>query len=296
MTSLLLAAALAWVAGAPIPEPRTEVAAAVVRGEIVVAGGLTADGTPSARVDAYSPVADRWRRLPDLPVGVHHALAASDGRRLYVVGGYGNPLGGGGPARSAFVFDAGAWHALPRLPEPHAAGGAAVLAGKLYVVGGRAASGLARHAFAFDPATRRWRLIPAPTPREHLAVTAARGKIFAVGGRMAGYDTNLRTFESWSPGATRWTRLAPLPSPRGGTGAAAAAGSIVSVGGEAPSGTIRSVYAYSLATRRWRRLPDLPTPRHGLAVAVVGTRLYAIAGGPQPGLTVSAANEHIELG
>jgi non-specific serine/threonine protein kinase len=295
MISVLVAAALMWVAGAPIPAPRTEVGAAVVRGEIVVVGGLTADGSPSARVDAYSPAADRWRRLPDLPAAVHHPLAASDGRRVYVVGGYGNPLGGGGPTRPAFVFEGGSWHALPRLPEPRAAGGAAVLGGRLYVVGGRAASGLARHAFALDLATRRWRLIPAPAPREHLAVTAAGGKIYAVGGRKAGYDTNLATFEAWSPGAARWTRLAPLPSPRGGTGAAAAAGSIVSVGGEAPSGTIRSVYAYSLSTRRWRRLPDLPTPRHGLAVAAVGTNVYAIAGGPQPGLTVSDANEHIDL-
>jgi Kelch motif len=295
MTALLLAAALSWVAGAPIPEPRTEVGAAVVRGEIVVVGGLTADGTPSARVDAYSPAGDRWRRLPDLPVGVHHPLAASDGRRLYVVGGYGNPLGGDGPSRSVFVFEGGTWRTLPRLPEPRAAGGAAVLRGRLYVVGGRGASGLGRHAFALDLATRRWRLIPAPTPREHLAVTVAAGKIYAVGGRKAGYDTNLTTFEAWSPGATRWTRLTPLPSARGGTGAAAAAGSIVSVGGEAPSGTIRSVYAYSLTTRRWRRLPDLPTPRHGLAVATVGTRVYAIAGGPQPGLTVSNANESIDL-
>jgi len=86
-----------------------------------------------------------------------------------------------------------------------------------------------------------------------------------------------------------------LPGARGGTGAAAANGSIVSIGGEAPSGTIRSVYAYSLATARWRRLPDLPTPRHGLGVAAIGTRVYAIAGGPAPGLTVSDANEHIDL-
>ena len=93
---LVLAAALGWLGGAPMPEARTEVAAAVVRGEIVVVGGLTADGTPSPRVDAYSPSADRWRRLPDLPAGLHHTLAASDGRRLYVVGGYGDPLGGGG--------------------------------------------------------------------------------------------------------------------------------------------------------------------------------------------------------
>ncbi len=268
---------------------------AVVRGEIVLVGGLTADGAPSARVDAYSPATDRWRRLPDLPAGVHHALAASDGRRLYVVGGYGNPLGGGGPTRSAYVYDNGAWHALPRLPEPRAAGGAAVLHGKLYVLGGRAAGGLARTAFALDLATRRWQLTPAPTPREHLAVTAAAGKIYAVGGRLRGYDTNLRTFESWTPGARGWTRLAPLPGARGGTGAAAAAGKIVSVGGEAPSGTIRTVYAFDLATRRWRRLPDLPTPRHGLGVVAVGSRVYAIGGGTQPGLTVSDANEHIDL-
>jgi hypothetical protein len=35
----------------------------------------------------------------------------------------------------------------------------------------------------------------------------------------------------------------------------------------------------------------LPTPRHGLGIVAVGTRVYAIGGGPQPGLTVSDANE-----
>jgi N-acetylneuraminic acid mutarotase len=153
MTFLLVAAALAWVAAAPMPEPRTEVAAAVVRGQVAIVGGLTAGGAPSPRVDVYSPAADRWHRLPDLPAAVHHALAASDRQRLYVVGGYGNPIGGGGATRSAFVFDGGAWHALPRLPEPRAAGGAAVLGGKLYVVGGVGPSGLARQAFALDLAT-----------------------------------------------------------------------------------------------------------------------------------------------
>jgi N-acetylneuraminic acid mutarotase len=295
VTSLVAAVALAWLTAAPMPEARTEVAAAVVRGQIAVVGGLTAGGGPSPRVDVYSPATDRWSRLPDLPAAVHHALAASDGQRLYVVGGYGNPIGGGGPSRSAFVFDRGAWHALPRLPEPRAAGGAAVLGGRLYVFGGRGASGLAGHAFALDLATHRWQRTPAPTPREHLAVMVGAGKIYAVGGRTRGYDTNVATFEVWSPGAKRWTRLAPVPAARGGTGATMAGGSIVSVGGEAPSGTIRSVYAYSLATKRWRRLPDLPTPRHGLGVVAVGTRVYAIAGGPSPGLTVSDANEYIDL-
>jgi non-specific serine/threonine protein kinase len=296
MTALLVGLALAWTSAAAAPQPRTEVAAAVLGGEIAVVGGFTEAGVPSSRVDAYSHAADRWRRLPDLPVGVHHAMAASDGRRLYVVGGYGGPLGTGDRLRSAFVFEGGAWRPLPRLPQPLAAGGAAVLRGKLYVVGGVGASGLARQAFALDLRTRRWAVAPGPTPREHLAVVAAQGRIYAIGGRMAGYDTNLAAFEVWAPGMKRWRKLPPVPQPRGGTGAAVAAGSIVSVGGEAPSGTLASVYAYDLARGRWRQLPDLPTPRHGLGVVAVGARVYALLGGPSPGLTVSNANEYLDLG
>jgi hypothetical protein len=55
------------------------------------------------------------------------------------------------------------------------------------------------------------------------------------------------------------------------------------------------VYGYDLRTGRWRRLPDLPTPRHGLGVVAVGRRIYVLAGGPQPGLHVSAANEVLQL-
>ena len=70
---------------------------------------------------------------------------------------------------------------------------------------------------------------------------------------------------------------------------------IVSVGGEESAGTIPSVYAYGIVARRWARLPDMRTPRHGLAVAAFGSSIYAIAGGPQPGLHVSAANEFLTL-
>jgi N-acetylneuraminic acid mutarotase len=85
------AAALnAWQEHAQLPDPRTEVAAAVVSGEIVVAGGFNADGSHSARVDAYSPSADRWRRLPDLPRTTHHAMAVGHRGRVYVLGGYGS--------------------------------------------------------------------------------------------------------------------------------------------------------------------------------------------------------------
>jgi hypothetical protein len=86
-----------------------------------------------------------------------------------------------------------------------------------------------------------------------------------------------------------------VPDPRGGTGVAAVGGELVSVGGEEPGGTIADVFAYSIASKRWRRLVDMRTPRHGLGVVAYRGRVYAIAGGPQPGLHVSAANEYLQV-
>jgi non-specific serine/threonine protein kinase len=187
------------------------------------------------------------------------------------------------------------------LPYGLAAGGAAAVDGRLYLVGGVAGppdrSVLVRRALVLDlRRPDRWHFAPGPTSREHLAVVARAGRIYAIGGRTAGYDTNTGLVESWRPGERSWRRVAPLPEARGGTGAAALGGSIVSIGGEAPAGTIASVYAYDVARAKWRRLPDLPTPRHGLAVAALGGRIYAIAGGRTPGLAVSDVTESLTLG
>ncbi len=300
LVALLMAAAggampAAWETRAPLPQPRTEVAAAVIAAEIAVAGGFNADGSHSARVDAYSPTLDRWRRLPDLPASAHHAMAVGYQGRLYVLGGYGHD---GRPLRTAFVLQAGRWRALPRLPFPRAAAGAAVLGNRIVVAGGVAQTSgarLARNALSFDLRARRWSVITGPTPREHLGVTALSGTVYAVAGRTSGLDTNVTHFESYRPGQRRWTRLPPVPEPRGGTAAAAVAGRIVSVGGEEPGGTIREVFAYRVSSRAWGRLDDLPTPRHGLGVVAFGGRVYVIGGGPEPGLTVSGANESLAV-
>lgn len=284
-----------WERHAPLPEARTEVAAAVFGSEIAIVGGFAADGRPSARADAYAPAQDRWRRLPDLPAAVHHAMAAGAAGRLYVLGGYGES---GRPLRTAFVLAGDEWNPLPSLPSPRAAAGAAVVRGRIVVAGGVtriAGARLARRALSFDIGHRRWSFVPGPTPREHLGVAAGGGIVYAVAGRLSGLDTNLATFESWSSGARRWKRLPPVPDARGGTGAAAASGHIVSIGGEEPGGTIEEVYAYRVAAGIWKRLPNLPTSRHGLGVVSLGGRVFVIGGGPQPGLTVTAANESLRV-
>jgi len=290
--AVALGSAPRWQKGEALPLPRTEVAAARSGNELVVVGGYVPWGDTSAQADAYSPAQRRWRRLPDLPQAVNHAMAATWRGKAVVAGGY---VGRGQPSDRAFVLDGGDWRELPRMPQPRAAGGAAVIRDTLYVVAGVGPDGLARTSFALDLRRSRWRTIPSPTPREHLAVTATGGRVYALAGRTAGLDTNRRTFESWAPGARRWTTLPRVPTSRGGTGATAVGRTIVSIGGEQPGGTIATVYTYDTKTKRWRRLPDLPTPRHGLGVVASGRSVYAVAGGPQPGLTTSGAVEFITL-
>ena len=289
-----LSASSAWETRAAMPLPRTEVSAATVGNEIVVLGGFTLDRGASTRVDAYSPARNGWRRLPDLPVGVHHAMAVGTGGRPYVLGGY---TVDGTPQRSVLVLEKGAWRALPPMPFARAAAGAGVAGGKIVVAGGvtLGAQRLARNALSFDLRTRRWSVVPGPTPREHLAVTSLAGTVYAVAGRTAGLDTNLLHFESYRPGDRRWRRLQPVPDARGGTGAAALLGHVVSAGGEEPDGTIAEVLAFRVAARRWIRLDDLATPRHGIGMAAVGDRVFVIGGGPEPGLTVSSVNEALRI-
>ncbi len=287
VVAALLLATADWKAHAPLPIPRTEVAAATVGSEIAVVGGYLADGSSTGEVDFFAPATDRWRRGPALPAQVNHAAATAAGGRLYILGGY-------GALRSAFTLVGSRWRTLT-MPAPRAAAGAVAIRATIYAVGGVGASGLARTMLAYDTKRRRWRTLPGPTPREHLAVATTRGRVYAIAGRTAGLTTNLDLVESWAPGEQRWRREAPVPETRGGTGAAAVGRTIVSVGGEAMTGTIRTVYAYDVIRRSWRRLPDLPTPRHGLGVAAYRGSVYVIGGGPQPGLFVSDANESLAI-
>jgi N-acetylneuraminic acid mutarotase len=286
-----------WRNGAPLPLARGEVTAARVGSEIFVVGGFTSEGQNSARVEVYSPAQDAWGQVADLPVSVDHAMSAGYRGKLYVAGGYAADRS---RLMTLFSFSNGSWTRLPSMPEERAAAGAAVVGRKLYIVGGvtAGASGgraLAKTALVYDFARRRWSSIPGPTPREHLGVTALGGRIYAIGGRLAGADTNLALLESYVPGAKKWRRLKPVPGRRGGTGAAGLGRWLVSAGGETPTSTIRTVYRYDVRTRRWSRLPNLPTPRHGLGVVAFGRKVYVIGGGTTPGLAVSSANESLAI-
>ena len=282
-----------WSARAPLPTPRSEVASAVLDGKIYVIAGFVASGQSSNVVEVYDPLANAWSRKADLPEPRDHAMAAALGGKVYVFGG-----GLGTATRSAFAYDLAAdrWLRVQDMPFRRTAGGAAVLSERIVVVGGTGDSPLV--TMSYDPSRDGWGMGPGlllPAPREHLAVTAAEGKVYVIAGRWDGAlkDTNLVADST----SGQWRALAPMPTARGGTAGGVVNGRIYVAGGEAfdPTRTFAQVEVYDPATDAWSKSPDLPTPRHGLAVQGVGDTLYVIGGGPTAGLSVSPQNEALSI-
>src|SRR5207244_3218202 len=76
-----------WTSAAPMPTPRSGVAAALYRGRIAVAGGECNGGKLFTEAEAYDIKSGRWLTLPMVPSPRHGWNAATDGRTLFFPGG-----------------------------------------------------------------------------------------------------------------------------------------------------------------------------------------------------------------
>src|SRR6266498_1272058 len=261
---------------------------------LLLAAALVAAGCTSERASRPAPGPGKlaWRLLADAPTERTEVAATAAGDRIWVAGGWESD---GGVGNRAFRLADGRWRTVADLPEGRAAGVAVALDGRLYVAAGVAPHGLAGAMLVYHPDGDRWTTAPGPpTPREHLGGAGAGGRLFTVGGRARGKGS-FTAAEAYDPRSGRWERLPDLPTRRGGLAAGSTQnGFVVAVGGEGDA-TFEQAEAFDLRARQWRSLPPLPTPRHGLGVVGLGTVLYTLAGGPKPGLHVSAASEAIDL-
>ncbi|MDQ3107455.1 MAG: hypothetical protein M3Q68_06570 [Actinomycetota bacterium] len=287
-------------AAAPVPEARTEVGAGRLGNDILVLGGLRADGTATDRVDRFDLADGTWSDGVALPSPLHHAGVASFGDRLWVAGGY-TPAGDNGWIESARVWSLGdgegAWRSEPDLRTARGALGLAAAGARLVALGGTSAGQVLSSVEVMVAGEDAWR--PAPPmrqAREHTAAAAVGGRVYAIGGRVGGLETNLTSVESLQPGAfaPEWTKEPDLGTPRGGIAAAVSGGRVCVAGGEAPTGTIATVEC--LDGRSWIEAATLLEARHGLGVvAGLDGALHVLAGGPEPGLFVSTAHEVLTL-
>jgi N-acetylneuraminic acid mutarotase len=111
-----------------------------------------------------------------------------------------------------------AWEPLPNLPEPRSSFDAAVLADKIYVVGGWALSGSdesqwheTAYSIALSDKDPQWQALPQPPfQRRALAVAAYQNRIYAIGGmqQKGGPTTKVAIFD---PQENTWSEGPALP-------------------------------------------------------------------------------------
>ena len=183
-----------------------------------------------------------------------------------------------------------------------------VLDGKIYVAGGLLSpnTGYSAHLEAYDPATDRWtRLATLPEARHHIALAAAGGLLYGVGGFSGGFPNwqAQASVHVYDPAADRWRDGVALPAPGAEGVAATVAGKIYLVGGRlrgtadarhfnAHVDTARAL-VFDPAAGRWSAIADAPTARNSAASTVIDGRLYVVGGRqalPQPDGTLRQVN------
>jgi N-acetylneuraminic acid mutarotase len=284
-----------WTAGAPMPTPRTEVTAAVLKDEIYVIGGFDESGQVTDIVEVYNITNNTWTRAAPLPEPLHHTAAASYNEKIYVVGGYTAPWS---PSNKLFIYDhvQNKWQEGKAMPTARGALNVNFINGTLYAVAGSSDRPLNSNE-AYDPSSDTWSSKALmPTARHHAGSAVVDGKIFVIGGRISGSLENISVNEAYDPEQDIWiTNLEAMPSKRSGIAATASpanSSNIYVFGGEELSKTFNNNERYDASTNKWTSEPPMPTARHGLgAVYIEDDRIYVIGGGPHPGLSVSGANE-----
>jgi N-acetylneuraminic acid mutarotase len=125
-----------WSRAAPLPSPRSDLAAVAHGGKIYAFGGCRGTLAAVKDVDVYDPVTDSWSTAPaDMPTARSSMYgAAAKGSRIYVIGGQNG--GAQLTTNEFYTVPSDTWTADTPLPSPRAEMGVVSHGGRIYTVGG----------------------------------------------------------------------------------------------------------------------------------------------------------------
>lgn len=118
-----------------------------------------------------------------------------------------------------------------------------------------------------------------PSARHQLAVTAAGGRLYAIGGLNSAGAPQRGVF-AYNPSTNSWSTKPLLPAPRySGNGAAAISGKIYVAGGlDLTKKPTRALYVYNSTTNTWATRAAMPAASGCGGSAVIGGNLYVFSG------------------
>jgi len=239
--------------------------------------------SPTIVVASPAPAAapQRWKELAALPTARSGLAVASHENQVYAIGG--ETKAGVTSVVERYNLVTNTWTGLSSKPTAVADVSAAVVGGRIYVPGGRLASGEVTNILeVYDPREDRWEQGAAlPTALSAYALVAFEGKLYLFGG-WDGERFGASVYE-YDPDQDMWRARTPMATARGYAGAAAAGGKIYVIGGYDGKEALAVNEEYLPERDTWSQRAPLPAGRYALGVASIADIIHVVGGEGETG-------------
>jgi N-acetylneuraminic acid mutarotase len=248
-----------------------------------VVGALVALSAIPRYAEAQVP---GWQIVTEIPEPRAGAAVVEMDGAIYVIGGRGRASRA---TNTVFVYDpeSNTWadgdDVPPALERARVNAAAAVLDGKIYVIGGRGPGGdVLQSVEVYDPESDTWLDFPdTKRQREGAAAIVLRGNLFVIGGSDQG-ERALDTVERFDVENDRWDEISEwrLDRPRVSAAAAVLDETVYIFGGFNTFGPVGQVHQYNALSGSVASI-DMPLARGALGAAAVNSEIYVMGGRSQ---------------
>lgn len=276
---------ITWTTLPNMQEAHAEGAAILHKGKLWVLGPFGA-ATAGPRREVYDFSTKKWTAMAVLPTGFRDDMgmrpAGLIGDEIYVTNGHVWYT----PYPDTYAFNTGTkvWSKKKAYPLTTGKSCAAVLGGKLWIIGGQNpinSSTTISDMYMYNPVADSWvKKASMATKRADLGCAAVSGKLYAAGGYTS-YNQRLSLVESYDPTADKWTTLAPMPNGvyEAGNSTVAIKGRLVVIGGVGANNKhTADVQVYNPGTNLWTKSTPIKNARGAHAVVADGSTIYVIGG------------------
>lgn len=292
LSTIVAALSGSWSRAADMQTARSAHAVASTDRGIYVLAGTGPDGRPVSSVERFDGKA--WTNETNLPgEGLNAPAAAAIGNIVYLIGGFGTITNRPTAAVHKYDTSTRTWSEAASLPAPRGGHAAAVLNGRVHVLGGGNSLSTIDDHSVYDPNTNTWsERAKLPRRMGSPAAVVLDGKLYSLGGRSGREDFG--DVHVYDPTADRWAAGPGIPA-RGTSGAATIGGSIYVIGGESQSKrtVLADVLRLAPGASAWTHAAPMPVPRNYARVVVFKGDIYVVGGSTEYGASHSSRGSTI---
>lgn len=226
-------------------------------------------------------LAERWKELAPMPEPRARMAAAAYDGEIYAIAGEGPQGVSGDVFRYTPATDT--WAVLSDKPTQVADVQGVLIGEKIYVPGGRLASGMPTDVLEiYDPRQDAWETgAKLPKAVSAYALADFEGQLYLLGGWDG--ERALDSVYVYDPAGDAWREGTPMAVARQDAGAVALADKIVVLGGRNDRGALKEARAYFPSRDAsnevpWETFADLPESRYGFGAASIYDKIYVIGG------------------